>query len=282
MFSVISLSRHNGSSPAMLFFRPYRRSVLSLILLIAVFACAAAGAARAADRIRFDTGWKFFMGYSDPRPPINWSSNGGAEGPAGWNFADGDWLPVDLPHDWVIALPVDEKKGHAQQGYKQVGWNFPQNNIGWYRKTFDLPSALKGRHVSIVFDGVFSDATVWMNGYLLGLHPSGYTSFRYDITSLLSSERSNVIAVRADAGETSLWSYEGGGIYRHVWLVVSDPVAIEPDTTFVRTSFASGVPDGGPAAIHVDSAVGNHGTTPVSAIITTRCRRCQGQRGRFT
>ncbi len=159
--------------------------------------------------MRFDTGWKFYMGYSEPKPPINWGGNGGAEGVAGWNFPDGDWTPVDLPNDWIIPLPLSEKNGHPQQGYRPVGWNFPQNNIGWYRKTFNLPPGLEGKRVALQFDGIFSDSTVWMNGYMLGIHHSGYTGMRYDITPLLTAERPNSIAVRADAGAITLWSYEG-------------------------------------------------------------------------
>ena len=112
----------------------------------------------------------------------------------------------------------DSNDGEAQ-GYTVGG-------VGWYRKTFELPDALRGCRVNILFDGVYMNSQVWLNGKPLGRHPYGYTSFGFDLTPHVRFDRPNVLAVKVDAsGRTSRW-YSGAGIYRHVWLTISDPVHV--------------------------------------------------------
>ncbi|HXP62419.1 MAG TPA: glycoside hydrolase family 2 TIM barrel-domain containing protein [Dongiaceae bacterium] len=98
---------------------------------------------------------------------------------------------------------------------------------GWYRKHFRLDAAEAGKAVSVRFDGVYMDAEIWVNGQSLGTHPYGYTSFAYDLTPHLSNAgQENVLAVRVrNEGKNSRW-YSGSGIYRHVWLTVTDPLHV--------------------------------------------------------
>ena len=56
----------------------------------------------------------------------------------------------------------------------------------------------------------------------------------------------NTIAVRVDATKFEGWFYEGAGIYRHVWLDKTAPVAIAPDGIFVQSEFENNVPQGSP------------------------------------
>ena len=81
----------------------------------------------------------------------------------------------------------------------------------------------------VEFDGVMQNSDVWINGFPLGHRPNGYVSFRYELTPHLNFRGGNVLAVRADtsAQPASRW-YSGGGIYRHVRLVVTDPVHFWP------------------------------------------------------
>src|SRR6185312_5098521 len=92
------------------------------------------------------------------------------------------------------------------------------------------------KRVFIDFDGVMANSDVWINGAHLGKRPYGYVSFRYELTDRVTFGGPNVIAVRADnsAQPSSRW-YEGAGIYRHVRLVVSDPVHLEHWSAFVTT-----------------------------------------------
>jgi beta-galactosidase len=161
-----------------------------------------------------------------------------------WSFSTGDfpeayspsyssesWSRVDLPHDWSIAGPFakDELSGGAG-GYAPTG-------IGWYRKSFHLPKAVAQRRINILFDGVYQRSDMWINGQHLGMRPYGYISFSYDLTPYLHfGEQPNVIAVRVDNSlqPNSRW-YSGSGIYRHVWLVITDPLHFAQWGTVIRT-----------------------------------------------
>ena len=120
------------------------------------------------------------------------------------------------------------------------GTAFLPGGIAWYRKTFQLPVSLRGRKVSIRFDGVYRDSTVWINGVLLGSRPYGYSTFEYDLTPHLHlGDVPNVVAVRVDRSivADSRW-YPGSGIYRHVWLNVTAPVHIAPWDPYITTPLA--------------------------------------------
>ena len=101
-------------------------------------------------------------------------------------------------------------------------------------------SQLERQRVSIEFDGVASNATVYFNGQKLGFHPYAYTSFWFDLTPLLKPGQTNVVAVRVDSSEqpSSRW-YSGSGIYRHVRVVVTDPTHVARWGIFVTTPEAS-------------------------------------------
>jgi len=139
------------------------------------------------------------------------------------------WTQVDLPHDWCVEGDFDRTADH-NHGFLPVG-------IGCYRKVFELPASDLGRKITIGFEGVMRNSTVWVNGHLMGTHSSGYTSFCYDLTDVLrhGEEGKNVIFVRVDAREYEGWWYEGCGIYRHVWLLKADPLHVGHWGTYVTT-----------------------------------------------
>jgi beta-galactosidase len=94
--------------------------------------------------------------------------------------------------------------------------------------------------VSLEFDGVSMNATVYLNGKKLGFHPYAYSSFRYDLTSHLKLSQKNVLSVRVDNAlqPNSRW-YSGSGIYRHVRLIVTDPTHVAPWGVFISTPSVS-------------------------------------------
>jgi len=163
-----------------------------------------------------DASWKFLLG--DPS---------GAESPA---FADSAWRTVDLPHDWSIEGRPDRNNPSGSGG------GFFPAGIGWYRKTFAAPADWQGKRVSVEFDGVYRDATVYLNGHTLGTQPYGYTSFAFDLTPGLNFAGPNVLAVRVDnsAQPNSRW-YTGSGIYRHVRVVVTHSTHVAHWGVFVTT-----------------------------------------------
>ncbi|HVS51970.1 MAG TPA: glycoside hydrolase family 2 TIM barrel-domain containing protein [Opitutaceae bacterium] len=175
--------------------------------------------AGASPRLRenFDAAWRFQKGDAP-----------GAEQPA---FADAAWRTLDLPHDWSIEGPFGENEATAGPG------GYLPTGIGWYRKTFPIAAAMRGRKIAIEFDGVYMNSDVWLNGVHLGKWPYGYTSFAYDLTPHLKfGGEPNVIAVRVDnsAQPNSRW-YSGSGIYRHVWLTATGALHVARFGTYVTT-----------------------------------------------
>jgi beta-galactosidase len=143
------------------------------------------------------------------------------------------WQTVDLPHDWTITGAYD-KEHNTTQGFMPM-------NIGWYRKGLRFPETYAGKKIYLIFDGVFRASDVWMNYAHLGHHESGYTSFAYDITDHVRTGNRipNGLRVRVDGRRHEQDMYEGNGIYRHVWLVVTNPLHIANWGTFVTTPSVS-------------------------------------------
>jgi beta-galactosidase len=164
-------------------------------------------------RTLIDFNWKFILDDS-----LN------AEQP---DFDDSNWRDLDLPHNWSIEGPYDENAVTGGSG------GFLPTGIGWYRKHLTLPHDAKGKIVWIEFDGVYMNTDVWINGHHLGNYPYGYNSFHYDLTPYVV-EGENIIAVRVDNSQqpNTRW-YSGSGIYRHVWLVVTDPLHVGHWGTYI-------------------------------------------------
>jgi len=158
-------------------------------------------------RRRFDQEWRFHLGDI---PEGRWREPD-----------DSTWRLVDLPHDWSIELERDPANPSGS-----AGGYFPMG-LGWYRKTFAAPEAWRGNKVRVEFEGVYMSAEAWLNGHFLGRHPYGYTSFWYDLTPYLDVGATNVLKVMVDNAcqVNSRW-YSGSGIYRHVWLMVAEPVHV--------------------------------------------------------
>ena len=153
-------------------------------------------------------------------------------------FYPKDWKEVNLPHDWCVegTFVHDDSFGNqpAANGYLPTG-------IGFYRKEFEIPEADNREKISIEFDGIFRNSTVWVNGHLMGNHLSGYTPSNYDLTDVLryGSEGKNVILIKVDARDPEGWWYEGCGIYRHVWLIKTDRLHVARFGTCVTTPAVS-------------------------------------------
>ena len=172
--------------------------------------------------IDFNKDWKFLLGNDSLACEVVYN--------------DSKWRKLSLPHDWSIESDFSKEYPATTQGGALPG------GVGWYRKTFVLPVAVKNKNVSIEFDGVYKNSEVWINGHYLGKRPNGYVSFSYDLTPyLLSSPHKNVIAVKVDNSQQpdSRW-YTGSGIYRNVKLVFKNKTAVENYGIFITTPEISG------------------------------------------
>lgn len=221
------------------------------------------------ERICFDEGWMFAYGHAaDPAKDFgcgteyfNYITKANSihnEGPYTIRFKPGnEWKKVDLPHDWVVDLPYSSDASYSH-GHKQVGWEFPETSVGWYRKTFTLSPEDKGKHFRIQFDGIFRNAQIWVNGIFVGVEPSGYIHQDYDITDYLlfgdGPKQTNLICVRCDASLEEGWFYEGAGIYRHVWLEKTSPLHITTGGTFVHCKLSDNYTK---AHVTIETEVGN-------------------------
>lgn len=195
------------------------------------------------ETIRLDKGWKFAFGNAaDPKKDFgcgteyfNYLTKANSihnQGPYILKFDDSAWQDVQIPHDWVAALPYASEASHSH-GYKTVGWKYPETSVGWYRKTVKIDNSDFGKRLVLRFDGIFRNSQVWFNGFYMGTEPSGYATQVYDITPYVNYGGDNLICVRADASLEEGWFYEGAGIYRDVWLDKSAEVSVAPFGTFV-------------------------------------------------
>ena len=194
-------------------------------------------------------------------------------------FDASGWRELNLPHDWVVELPFSETANY-QHGFKDIDAK-KGTTIAWYRRTFSLPTSDKGRVLTIDFDGVFRNSLVWLNGHCLGRHPSGYSSFEYDITKLANCGEGdagkNTLVVRVDAGRFEGWFYEGAGIYRHVWLNKMSPVHVAHCGTYVTTTPANGGTDGQAHVVTVREDVQNEAEDARAATVSSQIVDADGK-----
>ena len=187
-------------------------------------------------------------------------------------YKPADWQDVNLPHDWLVEEPIVHDNNIGSQ---PAGNGFRPTGIGFYRKEFEIPESDKGKKISIEFDGIFRNSTVWVNGHLMGNHPSGYVPSSYDLSDVLryGSEGRNVILVKVDATDYEGWWYEGSGIYRHVWLIKTDKIHVARYGTFVTTPSISDKE----AVVNIKTTLQNEYKSVKSVTLVSKIVDAQGQ-----
>lgn len=193
--------------------------------------------------------WKFALvnpsGIKDP--------TGEYEDSQDPTYDDSAWRILDVPHDWSIELLPTTGTGTS------FGTGYLQGGLGWYRKTFTLPSSMSDKKISIEFDGVYMDSYIYLNGQLLGNHAYGYTGFSFDLTGLVYTDdvTPNVIAVKVQNQLPSSRWYSGSGIYRNVRLIVTDDIHVKRWGTFITTPDLENTIQNDYADVHVKTDVIN-------------------------
>lgn len=238
-------------------------SKLTVLLSVFLLNCTTSNAQ---NKINLDKGWKFHLGNSsDSEKDFDYSkislfakSNVYATTVVNPKYNDTAWASINVPHDWVVGLPFEnsplsEIEAH---GYKPVGGMFPQNSIGWYRKHFKVDKTEVNKRFEIQFDGIYRNATIWLNGFYVGTNFSGYVGKTYDITDYINFETENVIVVRVDATQNEGWFYEGAGIYRHVWLNTTEKLHIPEDGLYVSSELI-----GKNATVTIETTIQNNDFT---------------------
>jgi len=242
----------------------------------------------ARERLLMDPDWRFYRGdFPTPKQGQHWAKGGNfAYGPLDPAYDDSMWRLVDLPHDFVVegdftrqrpvsaqcpqlTGPPESRASHMMHGFLPGG-------VGWYRKSFLIPQQDLGRLLEIEFDGVFRNSTLWLNRHYVGTHLSGYTGFRYDITDMVNYGGWNTVVVRVDATEYEGWFYEGGGIYRHVWLLKTHRLRVAPHGTLIVCQVEPERPSA-PARVIISTWVQNHFDSEHNCQLRSTVRDRQGQ-----
>lgn len=228
--------------------------MLGFSVKVCVAACVLTMAAGAERRAAFNDGWRFLKGD--------------AAGAERAEFDDSAWRQVQLPHDWAIEGPFDSK-------YDAHLGGLPVYGTGWYRKRFTLPAGASDRQYWIEFDGVMSNAAVWLNGKELGGRPYGYSSFGFDLTPQLRRDgQENVLAVRVAPEDRSSRWYPGAGIYRNVWLETTGPVRVAHWGTYVTTPEVTDEK----ATVALKVEIENRGAQEARLVLETAIETAQGKR----
>ena len=141
------------------------------------------------------------------------------------NSESTQWDSIGLPH--TFSLPYFRSESFYE-GY------------GWYHKTLTIEENWMEKSISLEFDGVFQVAEIFLNGEKVGEHKGGYTGFTIDISKAVKAGE-NLLAVRVN----NLWDAQlapragehvfSGGIYRDVYLTVTNPLHVAWNGTFVTT-----------------------------------------------
>ncbi|ADY52739.1 glycoside hydrolase family 2 sugar binding protein [Pseudopedobacter saltans DSM 12145] len=187
----------------------------------------------------FNDNWQFYLGDEPQAKNLNFNTN--------------NWRTLALPHDWSI-----ESDFKAEFPARNDGGALP-GGIAWYRKTFTVDASKKDQLFYIQFDGIYKHSEVWINGQYLGKRANGYISFQYEISKYLNfGNTPNTIAVRVDNSQQpdSRW-YTGSGIYRNVYLISTNKIAVENYGTFITTPSVNGQQ----AKVNVATEIKNAGET---------------------
>lgn len=189
---------------------PVRSALRNFSLASILLACLLGSICKAEARevTPFNNGWEFKKG---PFP------TDAMQTAARWNAG---WEQVNVPHTWN----ADDMQKKTNSFYA---------GVAYYRKHYVFPESLEGKRLFLRFEGVGACAEVYVNGYLVGTHKGAYSAFVCEIGSQVRLGEENEIVVKADNAARpdvipvnhALFGVYGG-IYRPVWLIVTEPCNI--------------------------------------------------------
>jgi beta-galactosidase len=159
------------------------------------------------EKVSINSGWDFVLNDSPARPsPANLLK----------------WQRINLPHTWNALDILDETVGYHR-------------GIGWYRRLLLVEKEKQGKSIRLYFEGACIKTTVYINGKQAGIHQGGYTGFIIDATRFIKYGEENLIEVRVDNSQHLSASIppvssdfnQMGGIYRDVWMIITNQVYFE-------------------------------------------------------
>lgn len=129
-----------------------------------------------------------------------------------------EWMSVTLPHDWLI----------------YDSHNLYENSEGWYCKTLHIAEPSAGSRISLYFEGVYMNSTLFVNGQVAGKWKYGYSSFEIDLTPFLVQGDNKLVMRVVHQSPNSRW-YSGAGIYRNVWLLIKPQSQLATHGIYIAT-----------------------------------------------
>jgi len=159
-------------------------------------------------------GWKFYKGEQNLPTQIN--------------FDDSSWESITIPHDWSIG------ENFVLNGNGDTG-KLPWKAEGWYRKLIEIPISFQQKRIILVFDGIMAFPEIYVNGKLAGKWDYGYNSFYLDVTDYLNFGYKNILAIHANTNNHDSRWYAGGGIYRKIQMLVTNPIHVNVWGTQITT-----------------------------------------------
>ncbi len=166
------------------------------------------------------------------------------------------WDDIDVPSNWNIVglqtdgsqkygtpiyvnqkvifqhkVAVDDWKGGVMRTPPSDWTTYDaRNEVGSYRRTFELPGLWDGREVYINFDGVDSFFYLWINGHYVGFSKNSRNAASFDITPyLVKGENTVAVEVYRNSDGSFLEAqdmFRLPGIFRSVSLYATSPVQI--------------------------------------------------------
>ena len=153
-------------------------------------------------------------------------------------YDDSEWQRIHIPHCFDIPVPFPGWQGYVDK-----------RATCWYRKHFEVSDEFRGKRVFLEFEGAYQHAYIWVNDKFIGDHKGGYIGFSLDITDAVEFGADNVLSVKVSnemIGEDRLISLcnfsdyaKHGGIYRDVYLLVTDELYVDFSGTYVSTPVVS-------------------------------------------
>lgn len=219
-----------------------KKNFLTMLLALALCGSTFAQWKPAGDKIK--TSWGEQLDPKNvlpeyPRPIMernDWKNLNGL-----WKYAitkKGDPTPAAYQGHILVPFAVESS-------LSGVGKMINEKEELWYQRTFDIPSAWRGKQILLHFGAVDWKAEVWVNDVKVGEHTGGFTPFYFDITSVLNKGNNDLVVKvwdPSDRGEQprgkqianphGIWYTPVTGIWQTVWL---EPVATQYITNLKTT-----------------------------------------------
>ena len=151
-----------------------------------------------------------------------------------WKNLNGLWnyviiekgQPIPAAFDGEILVPFA-----VESALSGVGKRMDDTKELVYQRSFDVPSAWKGKQVLLHFGAVDWKADVWVNDVKVGSHTGGYAPFSFDITAALNAKNNKLVVKVWDPTDKGyqprgkqlsnphgIWYTPVSGIWQTVWL----------------------------------------------------------------